>query len=122
MPYITSERLLSQLINTKVMSQSMPGLPIKEEKSQNEPEDYSLPYPLVHKELNQAPFSINFKKLENTAAFIPPDDNSNSDITFSSAESSFSRSSYDPLENLSEYLKMRDQLWLSISICQKVVK
>jgi hypothetical protein len=76
-----------------------------------EHEENSLPFPLIHKKLDRTPLTLpRFTKDHN---YIPDETQTASESSLTSSESdcsSFSRSSYDPLENLEEYLKMRDQL------------
>ena len=91
------------------MSNSMPCKP---RVSVEPTPDYSLPYPLIQKQLDTSPLPWNFKK-NNDDNYIPPALNlEDSDFTSNSSsyQTSFSRSSYDPLEDLSGYLKMRDKL------------
>jgi hypothetical protein len=80
---------------------------------QSEHEDYSLPFPLIHKQLDRTPLNLPRLTSKNDGNYIPDDALTVSESSFSSSDvntSAFSRSSYDPLENLEEYLKMRDKL------------
>ena len=86
------------------MSNSMPSFA---SSSPSDQEDYSLPYPLVHKPLDMSPLEIKSKKLQDNN-YEPSEDYTQSSWTTS--QTSSAQSSYDPLANLEEYLKVRDQL------------
>lgn len=78
-----------------------------------EHEENSLPFPLIHKGLDRTPLTLPRLTTIKDHNYIPGETQTASDSSLASSEtdySSFSRSSYDPLENLEEYLKMRDQL------------
>lgn len=74
-------------------------------------EELSLPATLKHKQLDPTPFQI---KYNNKDKEYLPDASLTQSLSSASEsfeqESSFSRSSYDPLENMEEYLRMRDKL------------
>lgn len=72
--------------------------------------EHSLPSRLAHKPLDRAPFALKDK--ERDREYLPDASHtqSRSSASQSEEESSFSRSSYDPLENMEEYLRMRDKL------------
>lgn len=74
-------------------------------------EENSLPFPLTHKVLDRTPLNIPSIAI-NDHNYVPDEalTVSESSLASSDGNSSFSRSSYDPLENLEEYLKMRDKL------------
>lgn len=79
-----------------------------------EQEEYSLPYPLTHKPLNRSqlpPLPVN-RQNQHEQDYVPEEalTASESSLEQSNSFSTFSRSSYDPLENMEEYLRMRDQL------------
>ena len=80
---------------------------------QIEQEEYSLPFPLVHKQLDRTPLNIPRLTSNNDRNYVPEEALTASESSFNSSDANtsvFSRSSYDPLENLEEYLKMRDKL------------
>ena len=76
-----------------------------------EHEENSLPFPLIHKALNRTPLALSNLATKDRN-YAPEETQTASESSFASESdySSFSRSSYDPLENLEEYLKMRDRL------------
>lgn len=73
----------------------------------------SLPCRLVHKELDRMPFALKGLSKNKDHDYLPDESNTQSHSSVSGSygwESSSSRSSYDPLENMEEYLKIRDKL------------
>jgi hypothetical protein len=75
-------------------------------------DENSLPFPLTHKLLDRTPLNLP-RFTTNDRNYVPDEALTASESSLASSDgenSSFSRSSYDPLENLEEYLKMRDQL------------
>jgi hypothetical protein len=84
------------------------GKPIAREYEEN-----SLPFPLPIKALDRTPLNLPRFHSNNDQNYVPDEALTASESSFGSSDatsSSFSRNSYDPLENLEEYLKMRDQL------------
>jgi hypothetical protein len=81
-------------------------------EAKEESNSYSQPYPLVHKTLDTSPLNLPKFPSAKDRDYVPGDNltATQSSIDESSYQTSFSRSSYDPLENLEDYLKMRDQL------------
>lgn len=75
--------------------------------------DHSLPCRLVHKQLDRTPFALKGFSKDNDRDYLPDQSQTQSHSSASESfeqESSFSHSSYDPLENMEEYLRMRDKL------------
>ena len=74
-------------------------------------EELSLPATLRHRQLDRA--RLRPRATRGDRDYRPEASQTqslSSDSGSFAEESSFSRSSYDPLENIEEYLRMRDQL------------
>ena len=84
------------------------SLPCKPDKYTVEEPDYSLPCRLTHKYLDKTPLVVNMKKAND--GNYEPDSETSGSSSYSSSLTSYSNSNYDPLEDLSGYLKMRDKL------------
>lgn len=74
-------------------------------------QELSLPPTLTHRPLDRAPLLLKSSYKDRD---YQPDASQTQSLSSASEsleqESSFSRSSYDPLENMEEYLRMRDKL------------